>query len=150
MISWRPCFVQQLEFGFSQKSTRHEQSGENRTEVYQRISRHVQWAILQTRNEGSLFTQVWAFFISNVFMVKYMIFYQNAYSFHDLSWRQAYLSIYCTPFFLHRYTALVIDTLKSACEATARPTAILDRHGNSRKTHTTRVASTMESANPVN
>ena len=38
MISWRPCFVQQLEFGFSQKSTRNEQSGENRTEVYQRIS----------------------------------------------------------------------------------------------------------------
>ena len=38
MISWRPCFVQQLDFGFSQKSIRHGQSGENRTEVYQRIS----------------------------------------------------------------------------------------------------------------
>ena len=44
----------------------------------------------------------------------------------------------------------MIDTLNSACEATARLTAILDRHGNSRKTDTTRVASTMESANPVN
>ena len=57
--------------------------------------------------------------------------------------------VYCTPCFWNRYTALVIDTLNSACVATARLTAMLDRHVNSRRT-TTRVASTMESANPVN
>ena len=98
--------------------------------------------------KGSIFTQERAFFYKQCFHNEIHAFFQSAYSFHDLSLRHAYLSINCTPCFGNHYTALVFDTLDSACVATARLTAILDRHVDSRRT-TTRVASTMESANPV-
>ena len=72
MISWRPCFVQQLDFGFSQKSIRQGQSDENQTEVFQRISSQMSsgWNGQYRRNmhnEGSIFTQVRAFFYKQCF-----------------------------------------------------------------------------------
>ena len=65
--------------------------------------------------------------ISNVFMMRNMyVFLQCDYSFHDLSLRHAYLSIYYTSCFYNHYTALTMDTPSSARVATARLT-ILDR-----------------------
>ena len=144
MISWRPCFVQQLDFGFSQKGIRHGQSGENRTEVYQRISSKMSGAcngryiiyITYLRKcpalamgntadtcvmKGSMFTQVRAFFYKQCFHNEIHTFLPERLQF---SW-----SVFETRIcFWNRYTVLVIDTLNSACGATVRFTAILDRH----------------------
>lgn len=56
----------------------------------------VQSAILQARNEGSMFIQISA---GNVFLMKYMFFFLCDYSFHDLPMRYVYLCIYDTSCF---------------------------------------------------
>ena len=58
---------------------------------------YMQWAIAQTYNEGSMFTQVGAFsFQKQRFHDEILSFFsgQCDHSFHDLSSRHAYLSIY--------------------------------------------------------
>ena len=52
---------------------------------------HVQWAIPQTRNEGSMFIQVRALFWYWSFVY---LFSQRDFRFHDLSLRHAYLSMH--------------------------------------------------------
>ena len=62
-----------------------------------------------------MFIQVRAFFffICNVFMMKYMFYFQWDYSLRYLSLRHAFLPIYYTScFFFNHYTALVIDTAR--------------------------------------
>ena len=119
VISWEAVVISILGITVT---TCHNLSG--KLQVYQLISYQVSMTCNEQQNRHIMKAQCSLrqghFFARQCFHDEiHVLFFQRNYSFHDLSLRQAYLSICYTSCFQNHYSAFVINTLSSTRVATA-------------------------------